>query len=164
MGCLWPECWLSKPSGRQALSTLLLLHPQWMVSVIEGAASSKMTAGVPSARLWFQSGMGRMGKGAGGMVVLLTEPTPKATPYYVRSHLTGHLRLKGTGNMVFQVLFLRKEGRIGSHAQSLPQMQVCSNRTLTIKLPWVQLTSLYLQNWGKTPAFWTATQGMCLSS
>lgn len=75
------------------------------------------------------------------MVVLSTEPTLEASLYNVGFYLTGHSGLKGTGITVFKVVFLRKEGEMGSGSQPLPQTQICFKRTVTIKLPCAHLTS-----------------------
>ena len=127
-----------------------------MVSIIKFASSSKMAAGAPTIRLWFQAGNTKNGE-MWEMVVL---STLKAPPDNFCLYLTGCSGLKGTGSTVFKVVIPRKEGRIGGNSQFLLQTQICSNRTLTSKILCVQLTSSYLQNWEKISVFWTPTQGI----
>lgn len=74
------------------------------------------------------------------MVVLSTEPNLEASPYNVGFYLSGHSGLKGTGITDLKVIFLRKDGGLGSGSQPLSQTQICFTRTVMIKLPCVQLT------------------------
>lgn len=105
-----------------------------MASLIKVASLSNMAAGALTIRLWFQA-ENRRKREKGKIAVLSAEPTHKPHLTTFCLYLTGHSGPKGTGNTVFKVVFLRKEGRIGSRFQSLPQTQMCSNRTLMSKRP-----------------------------
>ena len=132
----------------QDCSLFLLFHSWWMVSIIKFASSSKMAAGAPATRLWFQAGNRKHG-GKGEMVDLSTGPTLKAPYENFCLYLTGHSGLKGTGNTVFRVILPRKENRRAGSFQCLPQTQICSNRT--------QMTKKVLQIWANMDIFMSSS-------
>ena len=132
----------------QDCSLFLLFHSWWMVSIIKFASSSKMAAGAPATRLWFQAGNRKHG-GKGEMVDLSTGPTLKAPSENFCLYLTGHSGLKGTGNTVFRVILPRKENRRAGSFQCLPQTQICSNRT--------QMTKKVLQIWANMDIFMSSS-------
>ena len=132
----------------QDCSLFLLFHSWWMVSIIKFASSSKMAAGAPATRLWFQAGNRKHG-GKGEMVDLSTGSTLTAPSENFCLYLTGHSGLKGTGNTVFRVILPRKENRRASSFQCLPQTQICSNRT--------QMTKKVLQIWANMDIFMSSS-------
>lgn len=141
---------------RDAGSFFLFLQLWWMVSIIKVASSSKMAAGAPTIRLWFQ--LRRMKKGG---ICWRYQQSQLLKPHLTTFAFISLAALDWRGlRSIFKVVFLRKDGRIYSSSQSLLQTRICSNRTLMSKLPCVQLACSCLQKWGKSSVFQTPTQGI----